>query len=165
MKAASFTGHRSISGDLNALKADMYNKLERAILNGGITQFNAGGAIGFDTIAAETVIELRKNYSDITLNLVLPCSPGEQTLKWTADQKHRFYDIMNNANNVEFTSPHYYDGCMKARNLRLIELADCVCRRQNRTDTDLEPHAAGLSTAPCRSRTALYRSLTALRTY
>ena len=41
----------------------------------------------------------------------------------------------------------------------------CVCRRQNRTDTDLEPHSAGLSTAPCRSRTALYRSLTALRTY
>lgn len=128
MKAASFTGHRSISGNLNALKADMYNKLERAILNGGITQFNAGGAIGFDTIAAETVIELRKNYPDITLNLVLPCSPEEQTLKWTADQKRRFYDIMNNANNVEFTSPHYYDGCMKARNLRLIELADfCFC--------------------------------------
>ena len=43
-------------------------------------------------------------------------------------------------------------------------ISSCVCRRQNRTDTDLEPHAAGLSTAPCRSRTALYRSLTALRT-
>ncbi len=37
-------------------------------------------------------------------------------------------DIMHNANTVEFTSPHYYDGCMKARNLRLIELADfCFC--------------------------------------
>ena len=33
----------------------------------------------------------------------------------------------------------------------------CVCRRQNRTDTDFRPHLAGLRTALCRSKTALER--------
>lgn len=128
MKAASFTGHRSITGDINALKTDMYDKLERAIKNGDITRFNTGGAIGFDTIAAETVLALKSTYPDITLHLVLPCSSEEQTLKWSAEQKHHFYEIKDKADSFEYTSDHYYDGCMKTRNRRLIELADfCFC--------------------------------------
>lgn len=128
MKTACFTGHRHFSGDLSALKADMYDKLERAIINGGIVDYFAGGAIGFDTLAAETVILLRKKYPPITLNLVLPCCDEEQSASWNDDAKHTYYRIMEQADTVEFVSQKYYNGCMKARNARLVELADfCYC--------------------------------------
>lgn len=33
--------------------------------------------------------------------------------------------ILSAADSVEQTSGHYYNGCMKVRNARLVELADC----------------------------------------
>ena len=56
MKTACFTGHRNITSDIQLLRVDMYDKLERAIINGGIVDYYAGGALGFDTLAAETVL-------------------------------------------------------------------------------------------------------------
>ena len=128
MKNACFTGHRSISGDLSALRSDMYDKLERAIKNGGIVNYYAGGAWGFDTIAAETVLALRKVYPQVKLNLVLPCCAEDQTLKWTEEQRKTYYDIRNKADSIEYTADRYYNGCMQKRNARLVELADfCFC--------------------------------------
>ena len=128
LKSACFTGHRNIKGDIQQLRADMYDKLERAIVNGGIVDYYAGGAIGFDTIAAETVLRLRDKYPQISLNLVLPCCPEDQTQKWSNQQKQVYFDIKNSADTVEFTAQKYYNGCMQKRNARLVELADfCFC--------------------------------------
>ncbi|MDE5859282.1 MAG: DUF1273 domain-containing protein, partial [Oscillospiraceae bacterium] len=46
-------------------------------------------AIGFDTLCAETVIELRQKYPQIRLCLLLPCPPEEQTMRWRTDQKEK----------------------------------------------------------------------------
>lgn len=128
MRSACFTGHRNLSCNISVLKADMYNKIERAIVNSGIVDYYAGGAIGFDTLAAEIVLILRRKYPNISLNLVLPCSTKEQTISWGDSYKRVYYNIIDQANNVEFVSPKYYNGCMKARNIRLVELADfCYC--------------------------------------
>lgn len=45
--------------------------------------FGAGGALGFDTLAAQCVLSLRKRYSHIKLILVLPCTT--QTKGWSKD--------------------------------------------------------------------------------
>ena len=128
MTNACFTGHRTITGDIAALRSDMYTKLERAVKNGGITSFFAGGAVGFDTEAARTVLALREVYPKVTLNLVLPCCAEDQTQKWTDEQRKTYYDIRKKANSVEFTAEKYYNGCMQKRNARLVELADfCFC--------------------------------------
>jgi uncharacterized phage-like protein YoqJ len=128
MTSACFTGHRSITSDIKQLQADMYDKLERAIKNGGIANFFAGGAIGFDTEAAKTVIALREVYPQITLNLILPCCAEDQTQKWTEEQRKTYYDIRNRADSVEYTADRYYNGCMQKRNARLVELAEfCFC--------------------------------------
>ena len=132
MKTACFTGHREITGDLEALRADMYDKLERAVKNGGITTFFAGGAIGFDTEAAMIVLELRKAYPEVTLNLILPCRAEDQTLKWSDEQKKTYYDVLEKSDTVEYTADKYYNGCMQKRNARLVELADfCFCYWDN----------------------------------
>lgn len=46
----------------------------------GIKNFCAGGAVGFDSLAANTVLKLREEYPHIKLTLILPCL--SQTRGW-----------------------------------------------------------------------------------
>ena len=124
MRSISFTGHRKLSEDAAALSQRLYRRLEEEIQNGA-ADFNTGGALGFDSIAAAVVLKLRGVYPHIRLNLILPCSNEEQTEKWPDKERAEFYRILKLADTVEYTSEHYYNGCMRKRNLRLIELADC----------------------------------------
>lgn len=124
MRSISFTGHRKLFEDSTALSQRIYSRLEEEIQNGA-TDFNTGGAVGFDCISAAVVLKLRKVYPHIKLNLILPCSNDEQTENWAKEEKAEFYRILSLANTVEYTSEHFCKGCMKVRNARLIDLADC----------------------------------------
>lgn len=127
MSSISFTGHRRLSCDAVTLSQTLYRRLDEEIQNGA-TYFNAGGAAGFDCLSAAVVLKLREEYPHIKLHLILPCSNEEQTAKWADAEKAEFYRILNLADSVEYISDHYYDGCMKKRNARLVELADyCFC--------------------------------------
>ena len=123
MKSIRFTGHRTLSVNTATLSKRLYLRLEVEIKNGA-TNFNVGGAVGFDAISSATVLKLREIYPHIKLNLILPYSNEEQTEKWLEEEKAEFYRILKLADSVEYTSKHYYNGCMKKRNARLVELAD-----------------------------------------
>ena len=125
MTSACFTGHRNLTGNTSKLEDRLYNVLERAITNAGITDFYSGAAIGFDEVCSVTVLKLRENYPHIKLNLILPCPPREHTAKWNEIQRSEYMRILAAANTVKQTSQYYYNGCMKKRNARLVELADC----------------------------------------
>lgn len=129
MKRACFTGHRNVEDSGTAdLRQRLISILERGITNEGLTDFYAGGAIGWDTMCAEAVLALKEKYGHIKLHMVLPCSNREQTYRWTREQQKTFYEILSQADTVEYTSDSYYQGCMKVRNARLVELADiCFC--------------------------------------
>ncbi len=121
----SFTGHRDAYSP--ELQRKLRETLERLIAEGA-DLFCAGGAVGFDTLAAETVLELQGEYPQINLRLVLPCPPEAQTARFPVKARERYYDILRASDSVETVSPRYTDGCMKLRNRRLTELADiCVC--------------------------------------
>ena len=126
MKSACFTGHRVLTGNITDLEKRLYRFIEQGIINLGLTDFYVGGSIGWDTLAAQTVLRLREVYP-VKLHLVLPCSNEEQTAKWTAEQKAEFYRILGLADDIEYTAQHYYNGCMKVRNARLVEKADTRC--------------------------------------
>ncbi len=126
MSSACFTGHRSIPRS-EEIGNRLYNILESWICTKGLTDFYAGGAVGWDTIAADAVLRLREEYPQIKLHLVLPCSGEEQTARWPAAQQRDFYRILELADSVEYVSDRYYNGCMKDRNIRLVELADTCC--------------------------------------
>ena len=90
--------------------------------------FYAGGGLGWDTYCAQTVLDLREEYPCIALHLVLPCSRGEQTARWTEAQKAAYDCIFREADSCEFVSEEYTKSCMRLRNQRLVELADCcIC--------------------------------------
>ncbi|MBQ7980361.1 MAG: DUF1273 family protein [Oscillospiraceae bacterium] len=127
MKHICFTGHRNIK-NTQKLALCLENTLRKLIQEENASEFYSGGAIGWDTLCAQTVLKLRNEYPHIRLNLILPCNESEQTSLWKESDKKVFKEILYSADTVEFTSAHYYNGCMKKRNIRLIELTECcVC--------------------------------------
>lgn len=115
----SFTGHRYISGSkLRELSDKLQHEL-RLLIDEGYTSFISGGAIGFDLLAARTVIKLREEFPHIRLDLALPCA--DQAKKWNPQQQQAYRDILRQADSVTYVSPEYYSGCMHKRNRFLID--------------------------------------------
>ena len=70
-KMACFTGHRELREDPELLFHKVLEKTEQLIRQGYV-YFAAGGARGFDAIAAQAVLKLEEKYPHIRLILVLP---------------------------------------------------------------------------------------------
>ena len=107
----------------------MQKRLETAIekhILQGVKFFCAGGALGFDTLAALVVIELKKKYPHIELILVLPFRGHERDRKDTEIKTYNF--ILENADEVRFTSWQDCTGCMRKRNYQLVDYSRfCIC--------------------------------------
>ena len=123
--ACCFTGHRDIPPEiLLALAAKVETEVLELIAY-GIRYFYAGGALGFDTLAAETVLRLRDQFPQIQLILALP--NREETRGWSAASVERYESILRRANEVIYTSEHYTRGCMQRRNRFMVDhSAVCV---------------------------------------
>ncbi|SDB40346.1 Protein of unknown function [Ruminococcaceae bacterium FB2012] len=122
-----FTGHRSIKEPLSNLYRRLDRAIEKAVTDYKAMDFYVGGAVGFDMIAALRVLRLKKKYGSVHLHLVLPCPIPEMVIKWSDEDKAVFDDILNRADSITVISDRYYDGCMKDRNQRLVDLADTLC--------------------------------------
>lgn len=121
-----FTGHRVIP---EAKQPVIERDLEKALvklIKQGVIYYENGGALGFDTIAAKTVIRLREQYPHVKLILVLPCS--NQADYWSDRDRQVYQEIKEQADEVVYTSEHYYRGCMHKRNRYLVDTSGvCVC--------------------------------------
>ena len=126
-KTCCFTGHRELPTGCGRWK--LAAELEKTIIaqiDKGIQFFGAGGALGFDTLAAQTVLKLKKKYSDIKLILVLPCL--NQTRGWPTKDVEEYERIKVQADKVVYTSQEYTKGCMHKRNRHLVDNSSvCVC--------------------------------------
>ena len=61
-KTVCFTGHRELpTDDLPEISKRLEDTLV-ALIEQGYCYFGAGGALGFDTLAAQTVLRLRERY-------------------------------------------------------------------------------------------------------
>ena len=123
MKSVCFTGHRIVGTDLDTDR--LQRCIEKAISKGCDT-FICGGALGFDTFAARTVLRMRYVYPHIKLHLYLPCS--NQSDRWTPAQRAVYDLIIEKADLVDRVARPYYDGCMRERNYKMVDNADlCIC--------------------------------------
>lgn len=125
-RTCCFTGHREIpEKDLAGVQA----RLEQTIIKlyeRGVIYYGSGGALGFDTLAAETVLRLRESYPKLRLILVLPCK--DQIRRWRAEDVAKYEDILQMADKVVYTGENYTRGCMHTRNRHLVdESSVCVC--------------------------------------
>lgn len=125
-RTCCFTGHRKIpQAELPILKGKLRAAVEDAIRR-GYRYFGAGGALGFDTLAAQTVQHLKPIYPQIRLILVLPCE--SQTRGWSQADVETYMKLKQAADKVVYTSKDYYNGCMQKRNRHLVEHSSlCIC--------------------------------------
>ena len=113
-----FTGHRDINKKLAPyIPSELKSEIKRLILLGA-TSFRAGGAVGFDTVAALCVLELKEIYPHVTLDLILPCR--DQTKNWGAMDRKVYEYILSQAQSVEYVTDLYSPWCMHERNRRLV---------------------------------------------
>jgi len=129
LKTVCFTGHRKIEKqELNTINTLLPEVLDNLYMS-GFRHFIAGGALGFDTIAAEQVITLRKRYHDCTLTIAIPYEG--QSKNFSKKDKEKYLSILNSADNTIITSPRYFSGCFHVRNQYMVDNSSvCVafCR-------------------------------------
>lgn len=125
-RTCCFTGHRKIPLDQLESVTQRLRDAVIASIKDGYLYFGAGGALGFDTLAAQTVLELKKDYPNIKLILVLPCKT--QTRGWEQEDVEEYDRIIGAADKVVYTSQNYYRGCMQKRNRHLVDFSSlCIC--------------------------------------
>lgn len=125
-RTVCFTGHRKIPPEQVDTLALRLKATLIQLINDGYLYFGAGGALGYDTLAAQTVLELKKQYPNVKLILVLPCL--SQTRGWSTRDIEIYEDIKNKADKVVYTSQEYTRGCMHKRNRLLVDNSSvCVC--------------------------------------
>lgn len=123
-KTACFTGHRKIPPEsISELSQRLKNTLLR-LIEEGYMYFGAGGALGFDTLAAQCVLSLKNQHPHIKLILVLPCIT--QTKGWSENDIAIYEEIKSQADKVVYTSREYSRGCMFKRNRHLVDCSS-VC--------------------------------------
>ena len=115
-KICCFTGHRHID-DMAATTAALRRTI-RSLAGQGYTVYRAGGAMGFDMLAALCVLELRLELG-LRLELYLPCR--DQADRWNNHQKSFYHHVLEEADSVTYVSQVYTPYCMFARNRRLVD--------------------------------------------
>ncbi len=117
----SFTGHREIKKEtLEPLKKRTREVVDLLIAR-GVKGFITGGAVGFDLLCAEIIMEAKK-YAEISLTLVIPCKGQEKY--YSGEDKERYKEVLSGADNVITLSDFYYRGCMHVRNRYMVDKCD-----------------------------------------
>ena len=116
---ACFTGHRAMTESEIKTAAALVSARITELYEKGVRNYYAGGAIGFDLASAVTVLNMKRIYPDITLNLALPC-PDYQS-KWTRAQIELFERVRARADSEVYVSDGYHKGCMQMRNKYMVD--------------------------------------------
>lgn len=124
---ACFTGHRSQKlpwlfneedERCKAMIVTLRSEIESAI-NNGYKTFLCGMSLGFDMICAETVLNLKEQYSDIKLIGALPCYTQDK--KWEDSDKQRYRSLLSRLDRVRCIYDKYIGAeCMHERNKYMV---------------------------------------------
>ena len=118
-KSLAFTGHRTIPVERqDEIRARLVEAVSVACKS-GITCFYSGMAMGFDLMAAETVLSLKGRYPDIRFIAVVPFR--RQNYRWPSMEKERYQKIISQADRVIVLSEYYFKGCLLRRNDFMLE--------------------------------------------
>ena len=133
MESCAFSGHRAIPASSGQALRDLLMRAITYAYEQGCRDFLAGGAVGFDTLAAREVIRFRIAYPDVRLVLLLPCI--EQDVKWSEAQKDAYRYTLSVADEVVYLSDEYTKSCIRERNFMLASRADIMICYLGRRDS------------------------------
>lgn len=88
-KTCCFTGHRNLPANLlPEIRRQTVKAIQALITEKHVCYFGVGGAIGYDTLVAEVLFDLKRMYPQIKVILVYPFEGF--TSRWSAEQKAIF---------------------------------------------------------------------------
>lgn len=119
-KTCCFTGHRIIAKkDISVIQ-----KLAKAVIlelvEQGVEYFCVGGALGFDTLAAQLLMQLRDE-ERISIKIRLICPFPEFTSRWTSRQKEVFQEMLPGYDSVLYAEQSESSEAYLKRNRQLVD--------------------------------------------
>lgn len=130
IRAVGFTGHRDLSPSQTELAANKLRKTIDELIDLGATDFYAGGALGFDTIAARAVLARKNSGANIRLHLLLPF-PGQEK-SWSMANRSAYKAIFDQADSAEFFCDKYVPGVYHLRDRAIVERSDLIVAYLNK---------------------------------
>jgi len=116
-----FAGHRQIKAATAEVEVRL-TKVVAELAQAGYLYFSAGGARGFDALAAEVILMLKKQYPKIHLILVLPFDRQyEHEQNWTQAEIEQYNRLKAQASKVIILSSEYSLGVYYRRNRYLVD--------------------------------------------
>jgi len=131
-RCCAFTGYRLQKmpfgfDEEDARCEDFKKRLRTAIedlIGHGYAHFISGGALGMDMFAAEAVLDLKRDYPWIVLEMACPFDA--QPAKWSSEYQDRYYRLMDEADITTHISRVYTRSCMFRRNRYMVDNADLL---------------------------------------
>lgn len=132
IRSGCFTGHRKLTlSEMDFCKKQI-SQIVTDLVKKGCQTFYTGGALGFDTLAAECLFDLREKGLPIRILIAVPCK--DQDGKWSEEEKEQYQKMLSRADEVILVSDAPYSSdCMMKRNHYLVDHADVVLSFYNPT--------------------------------
>ncbi len=132
MLTVAFTGYRPEKMPFSEDRQnENYLKFRKVLLHvikrlteHGYTSFISGAAQGFDTWAAEDVLELKAENAELVLECAIPFP--EQAKSWPLSEQTRRAEILSRADCLFTVSNRFTRSCFFTRNRYMVDKADAV---------------------------------------
>lgn len=112
--SVAFTGHRMIPyKEFREVRTKVSNEV-RELYAQGFRNFLCGMALGFDMLAAEEVLKLKKELPEIRLVAVIPYRG--QSERWGKNLQERYFSLVVKADEEVVLSESYFPACFLGRN-------------------------------------------------
>lgn len=92
----------------------------------GCYKFYCGMAMGFDLVAAEAVILLKKAYKKARIDLVAVIPFEKQSQSFDEVWKKRYDRVLRQADSIVYISREYNKGCYQKRNCYMVDNSDVI---------------------------------------
>ena len=119
-----FTGHRILTANEAAAILCKLDSILLPLIERKVRVFWLGGALGFDTLAAEHLLKLKQQYPQIVIYLALPFE--EYRNRWSEAQKSRAAHIDMQADQIVYCSHTPSKSAFLQRNRYMVDRS-CYC--------------------------------------
>ena len=90
----------------------------------GVAHFISGVDLGVGQFAAEIVLDLKRDYPEVTLECVIPCE--DQAANWTIAQRDRYFSIVERCDKETLLQHHYSKDCIRKKKEYMVKQSNYV---------------------------------------
>lgn len=107
-----------------SLKRVLIEKVAYLIEAMGVNHFISGVDLGIGWLVAEIVLDLKRDYPEITLECVIPYE--DQAANWTIAQRNKYFSIMERCDKESLLQRHYTKDCIRKEKEYMIRKSNYV---------------------------------------